>query len=29
MPEITGGTGEQRREQMLDLVAGQTDQPGR
>jgi len=26
--EITGGTGEQRREQMLDLVAGQPDQPG-
>ena len=29
MAEIAGGTGEQRREQVLDLVAGQADQPGR
>ena len=29
MAEVTSGTGEQRREQVLDLVAGQPDQPGR
>jgi hypothetical protein len=29
MAEVTGGTGVQRREQVLDLVAGQRDQPGR
>jgi hypothetical protein len=29
MAEITSGTGEQCREQVLDLVAGQADQPGR
>jgi len=29
MAEILGGPGEQRREQVLDLVAGQADQPGR
>jgi len=28
MAEVTSGTGEQRREQVLDLVAGQADQPG-
>jgi hypothetical protein len=28
MAEISGGTGHQRREQVLDLVAGQADQPG-
>jgi hypothetical protein len=29
MAEVTSGTGERRREQVLDLVAGQADQPGR
>jgi len=29
MTEISGGTGHQRREQVLDFVAGQADQPGR
>ena len=29
MAEISGGAGDQRREQVLDLVAGQADQPGR
>lgn len=29
MAEVTSGTDEQCREQMLDFVAGQPDQPGR
>jgi hypothetical protein len=29
MAEVVGGTDEQRGEQVLDLVAGQADQPGR
>jgi hypothetical protein len=29
MAEITNGTGDQRSEQVLDLVVGQADQPGR
>jgi hypothetical protein len=29
MAEVTGGTGEEGSEQVLDLVAGQPDQPGR
>jgi hypothetical protein len=29
MAELSGGMGVQRREQVLDLVAGQADQPGR
>jgi hypothetical protein len=29
MAEVTSGTGEQCREPVLDLVAGQADQPGR
>jgi hypothetical protein len=29
MAEVASGTGDQRREQVLDLVAGQPDQRGR
>jgi hypothetical protein len=29
MAELSGGMGVQRREQVLDLAAGQADQPGR